>query len=114
MFGQTPAFPFPEAREEYPLALDDPSPIGCSSPARGCWLYSAAPVPSRPECCPMQGYDLLMIIVLVAAVVWGAWKGFAWQIASLGSLIASYVVALTFRQQLAQYINASPPWNMFL
>jgi membrane protein required for colicin V production len=62
----------------------------------------------------MQGYDLLMIIVLVAAVVWGAWKGFAWQIASLGSIVASYVVALTFRQQIAQYINASPPWNMFL
>jgi membrane protein required for colicin V production len=62
----------------------------------------------------MQGYDLLMIIVLVAAVVWGAWKGFAWQIASLGSIVASYVVAMMFRQQLAQYINASPPWNMFL
>jgi membrane protein required for colicin V production len=62
----------------------------------------------------MQGYDLLMIIVLVAAVVWGAWKGFAWQIASLGSIVASYVVAMMFRQQLAQFINASPPWNMFL
>jgi membrane protein required for colicin V production len=62
----------------------------------------------------MQGYDLLMIIVLAAAVVWGAWKGFAWQIASLASLVASYVVAMMFRQQLTQYINASPPWNMFL
>jgi membrane protein required for colicin V production len=62
----------------------------------------------------MQGYDLLMIVILLAAVVWGAWKGFAWQIASLTSIVASYVVALTFRQQLAQFINASPPWNMFL
>jgi membrane protein required for colicin V production len=62
----------------------------------------------------MQGYDLLMIVVLVSAVVWGAWKGFAWQVASLSSMAASYVVALTFRQQLAQYINATPPWNMFL
>jgi membrane protein required for colicin V production len=62
----------------------------------------------------MQGYDLLMIVVLVAAVIWGAWKGFAWQVASLGSMIASYIVALTFRQQLAQHINATPPWNMFL
>ncbi|MCI0357017.1 MAG: CvpA family protein [Planctomycetaceae bacterium] len=72
------------------------------------------PYPNRRSHVPMQGYDILMIIVLVAAVVWGAWKGFAWQIASLGSMIASYIVALTFRQQLAQYINASPPWNMFL
>jgi membrane protein required for colicin V production len=62
----------------------------------------------------MQGYDLLMIVVLVAAVVWGAWKGFAWQVASLASLVASYVVALTFRQQVAQFIDATPPWNIFL
>ncbi len=62
----------------------------------------------------MQGYDILMLIVLVAAVVWGAWKGFAWQVASLGSMIASYIVALTFRQQVAQFIDASPPWNMFV
>ena len=66
----------------------------------------------------MQGYDLLMIIVLVAAVVWGAWKGFAWQVASLASLVASYVVAITFRQQASQlvsrFIDATPPWNVFL
>jgi len=62
----------------------------------------------------MQGYDLLMIVVLVAAVVWGAWKGFAWQVASLASLVASYVVALTFRQQVAGFIDAAPPWNIFL
>jgi membrane protein required for colicin V production len=66
----------------------------------------------------MQGYDLLMIIVLVAAVVWGAWKGFAWQVASLASLVASYVVAITFRQQgsqlVSRFIDAAPPWNMFL
>ena len=62
----------------------------------------------------MQAYDLLMLIVLVAAVVWGAWKGFAWQVASLASLVASYILALTFRQQVAQFISATPPWNMFL
>ena len=66
----------------------------------------------------MQGYDVLMIIVLVAAVVWGAWKGFAWQVASLASLVASYVVAITFRQQasqlVSQFVDAAPPWNIFL
>ena len=25
----------------------------------------------------MQGYDLFMIIILAAAVIWGAWKGLA-------------------------------------
>lgn len=62
----------------------------------------------------MQGYDLLMIVVLVAAIVWGAWKGFAWQVASLASMVASYLVALSFRQQVAQFIDASPPWNIFV
>lgn len=62
----------------------------------------------------MQGYDLLMLIVLVGAVVWGAWKGFAWQVASLASMAASYFVALTFRQQVSQFISATPPWNIFL
>ncbi len=62
----------------------------------------------------MQGYDLLMIAVLVAAIAWGAWKGFAWQVASLASMVASYFVALTFRQQLAGFIDASPPWNIFV
>lgn len=62
----------------------------------------------------MQGYDLFMIVVLVAAIVWGAWKGLAWQIASIASLAVSYLVSLNFRNQLAQYITAAPPWNMFL
>jgi membrane protein required for colicin V production len=62
----------------------------------------------------MQAYDLFMLIVIAAAVVWGAWKGLAWQLASLASIVASYFVALTFRQPLSQLINASPPWNIFL
>lgn len=62
----------------------------------------------------MQAYDIFMLIVIAAAVVWGAWKGLAWQLASLASIVASYFVALTFRQPLSQLINASPPWNIFL
>jgi membrane protein required for colicin V production len=62
----------------------------------------------------MQAYDIFMLIVIAAAVVWGAWKGLAWQLASLASIVASYFVALAFRQPLSQFINASPPWNIFL
>src|SRR5262245_60974483 len=62
----------------------------------------------------MQAYDLLMVIVLALAILWGAWKGLAWQIASIASIGLSYVVALRFRLPLAQLIDASPPWNMFL
>jgi|GEM_PF-494174 len=62
----------------------------------------------------MQGYDLFMIVVLVGAIVWGAWKGLAWQVASIASLGVSYFVSLNFRGQLAQFITATPPWNVFL
>ena len=34
----------------------------------------------------MQAYDILMLIVLALAIVWGAWKGLAWQIASIASI----------------------------
>jgi len=61
----------------------------------------------------MQAYDLFMLIVLALAIAWGAWKGLAWQIASLASIALSYFVALNFRQPLAGIINASPPWNIF-
>ena len=62
----------------------------------------------------MQAYDLFMIVVLVAATVWGLWKGLAWQLASLGSIFLSYVVAHQFRYQVAEYIDTEPPWNVFL
>jgi membrane protein required for colicin V production len=62
----------------------------------------------------MQAYDVLMLIVLALAIVWGAWKGLAWQVASIASIALSYLVALRFRQPLAGVINAAPPWNIFL
>lgn len=62
----------------------------------------------------MQAYDVLMLIVLALAIVWGAWKGLVWQVASIASIVLSYFVALRFRQPLAGVIEATPPWNMFL
>ncbi|HJN66128.1 MAG: CvpA family protein [Pirellulales bacterium] len=62
----------------------------------------------------MQIYDLIMIVVLLAAMVFGAWKGFVWQIASLASLVVSYFVALRFSSNLAPYLSVKPPLNRFL
>ncbi|HUE74737.1 MAG TPA: CvpA family protein [Pirellulaceae bacterium] len=66
----------------------------------------------------LQGYDLLMLIVLGAAIAWGAWKGFAWQIASLASVVLSYCVALNFRQPVAAIVSRSvevkPPLDVFI
>ncbi len=61
----------------------------------------------------MQTYDALMILVLVAATVFGFWKGMAWQLASLASLIASYFISLKFSPQLAPYFGQQAPLNRF-
>ena len=62
----------------------------------------------------MQAYDILMLVVLASATLFGMIKGFAWQIASLASIFISYVVAYKFRGQLADRIQAEAPWNQFL
>lgn len=62
----------------------------------------------------MQIYDLVMLGILVAAVLFGAWKGLAWQVASLAAIFASYLIALQFRGPLAQLIGVQPPLNQFI
>jgi membrane protein required for colicin V production len=62
----------------------------------------------------MQPYDIAMLLVLAATTVYGFWKGLAWQIASVCSLVASYFVALKFSDQVAPMISAQAPWNKFL
>jgi len=62
----------------------------------------------------MQTYDLLMLLVLVAATTFGFWKGMAWQIASLASLVVSYIAALQFSERLAPTFGDTAPWNRFV
>jgi membrane protein required for colicin V production len=62
----------------------------------------------------MEGYDVIMLAVLVGATVFGAYKGFAWQVASISAIFASYFIAVRFREPVSEWIGASPPWNMFL
>lgn len=62
----------------------------------------------------MQVYDLIMLIVLVGATLMGFRKGFAWQVASLASIFVSYIVAVQFRDQVAQKLSYGQPWNQFL
>src|SRR5262245_36460026 len=68
--------------------------------AFGCWhaLHILPPICQHDGAARMQAYDVLMLIVLGLAIVWGAWKGLAWQIASIASIGVSYFVALHFRQ----------------
>jgi membrane protein required for colicin V production len=71
-------------------------------------------IPPSPEAICMQTYDILMLVVIASTTIFGAIKGFAWQVASLASIIASYFIANHFRNDVAKMINAEPPWNMFL
>ena len=67
---------------------------------------------ARPD--PMQPYDILVVAILVGATVLGAVKGFAWQLASIASIVFSYLIAHRFRGSLAQSIQADAPWDSFL
>jgi membrane protein required for colicin V production len=62
----------------------------------------------------MQTYDMLMLVVLVGATVFGFWKGMAWQIASLASLVVSYFASLRFADQLAPLFGQQAPMNKFV
>ncbi len=60
-----------------------------------------------------QTYDIVMLVVLLGATIWGAWKGMIWQIAALASVLVSAAVAIHFSAPLAQYFNATEPWHRF-
>jgi membrane protein required for colicin V production len=62
----------------------------------------------------IQTYDIVMLVVLAAALGLGAWKGMVWQLASLGSLLLSAWMAIHFSAPLAKYFSAEEPWNRFL
>jgi membrane protein required for colicin V production len=55
-----------------------------------------------------------MLAVLLCAVLFGVWKGLAWQLASLASITVSGFVAVHFSASLAPYFSAQEPWNRFL
>ncbi len=61
----------------------------------------------------MSIYDILMLAIFVGSILFGAWKGLAWQVASLSAIVVSYLVAMNFGDQLAAFLQAEPPWNKF-
>lgn len=62
----------------------------------------------------MQTYDLIMLAIFAAAILFGAWKGLAWQVASVSAIFVSYLVALKFRGPVSQMIRVDPPLNQFI
>ena len=62
----------------------------------------------------MQVYDIIVLVILVGATLWGAYRGLVSQVASIVSIGLSYFVAYKFRGEVSAMINQDPPWNMFL
>jgi len=62
----------------------------------------------------MQPYDIFMLVVLVGTVLFGFWKGMAWQIAALASVVLSAVVAINFSQPLAPFFGEEAPRNRII
>ncbi|MEM7455087.1 MAG: CvpA family protein [Planctomycetota bacterium] len=61
----------------------------------------------------MSPYDILMLIIFIGAVMFGFWKGLAWQIASLSAIVVSYFVAINFRGQVAPMLGLEEPLDKF-
>ncbi|NQT36639.1 MAG: CvpA family protein [Planctomycetes bacterium] len=76
--------------------------------------FPCNPLPCVMDNFPIQLYDVFLLALLVLTTVFGAYKGMAWQLASLGSLVVSYFVALNYSKPLAPHISAQEPWNRFL
>jgi len=66
------------------------------------------------ESLPIHPYDIFMLVVLVGTTIFGAWKGMAWQLASLASVVLSAMVAIHFSGPLAPLFSVNEPWNRFL
>ena len=62
----------------------------------------------------MQPYDIFMLAVLVGTVLFGFWKGMAWQIASLASVILSAVVAINFSATVASWFGEPTQLNRII
>jgi membrane protein required for colicin V production len=77
-------------------------------------LLLAPNVVSRYTPAIMQPYDILMLVVVVAATLFGVWKGMAWQVASLASVVVSTLVAIHSSTAVADYFPGQPPWNRYL
>jgi membrane protein required for colicin V production len=62
----------------------------------------------------IQPYDILMLVILALTTLFGAWKGMAWQLASVASFVLSFLVASRCSGVLAPYLSSHAPWNRVL
>lgn len=56
----------------------------------------------------MTPYDAVMIGAVVAGMIWGAWRGITWQVASIASLVLGYAVAFPVSGRIAPQLPGEP------
>ena len=56
----------------------------------------------------MTTYDAAMAGVIVLGMIWGAWRGITWQLASIASLVLGYSVSHPLSVQLAPRFPGDP------
>jgi membrane protein required for colicin V production len=61
----------------------------------------------------MEIYDTILLLLVLAAAFFGWRRGLATQVASIASIVISYLVAAHFSGQVSELIDAPPPWNTF-
>jgi uncharacterized membrane protein required for colicin V production len=59
-------------------------------------------------------FDILVVMTILLGAVFGAWKGLAWQVASILSLVAGFAVAIPLSGPVAPLFGASAPLNRFV
>lgn len=62
----------------------------------------------------MEIFDGIVLVVLIAAIVQGRFKGMAWQLAPIAALVLGYVVAFPMAGSLAPWFGDSAPMNYLL
>src|ERR1700712_4539744 len=53
-------------------------------------------------------YDAAMAGVVVAGMIWGAWRGVTWQLAGIASLILGYIASHQLAPQLTPRFGTDP------
>ena len=56
----------------------------------------------------MTIYDAVMIGAIVAGMIWGAFRGITWQLASIASLVLGYMVSFPLSGPLASHFPGEP------
>lgn len=59
-------------------------------------------------------YDILVLVIIGFFILFGLWKGLAFQVAGILSLILGFVIAIPGSAPLASLFGSTPPLNRFI